>query len=748
MAITSTGPLKFSDLQTEFGGTDPIGLSEYYAGGNFVAPGTAGDTGTIPSSGNSLNIGKFYGAAAAGLVWGSRFLRPGANTAQDSYIRYLNGKFFIMGSTGNPSAITYSTDSTASVWLTTSVGNGLYYGPLGSSAYAINAKVTDIATNGTRYVVAGSSLGTGSTGSFPNGVLATSTDLVNWTVLSSGSLPGSMVNVKRIIWSPERSLFVAVGPGTSNNVFTSPDGITWTARALPGRTDGIVSPNINSVYWNGFAFVVVGQNVIAYSSDGITWTNSNGYGDVGYSYTYNDITFGNNLFVVTSNAAQAVWTSPNGVTWTKRTLPTNVSNTNAIAYGDNKFVILNNNGETTTSVDGITWTYRGYVWTTNGGFSGSGLGGYYDNIIFGASKFIATGTGFVVSSADGLAWASLSSGSVVDLNSVASNGNFTVAVGIPSFNEYSRTRVVPTILKSSDGNIWSQSDTSTLTVAGGFTLNDILWTGTTFVAVGGGVPAYGTSGPFIVTSTDGTIWATQVNTNTGSTIKSVAQIGNTLITNTKLKSTDGGLTWLPDSATYGGDYIAASPNLFVIAYQNNVPGGNLIYYTSPDGINWTQRSFTFTKNVNINRIRWVNDRFIICGSTDTTINYNGSNLQFLKGSLFYSTDPTNPNSWTECSGFNYQTSYYQPYPFTDVCYGFGKYYAVGSNPGAIWSSSDGVTFSEIKSVGNNTLNEYSAKNKGSGFQNLFSIVKSNNKLIAVGDNGVVVTSPTPTSITI
>ena len=46
MTITSSGQLKFSDLQTEFGGTNPISLSEYYAG-NLVAPGTIGNSGAI-----------------------------------------------------------------------------------------------------------------------------------------------------------------------------------------------------------------------------------------------------------------------------------------------------------------------------------------------------------------------------------------------------------------------------------------------------------------------------------------------------------------------------------------------------------------------------------------------------------------------------------------------------------------------------------------------------------------------------
>ena len=154
MSIPSSGQIKFSDLQTEFGGSNPIGLSEYYAGAGYVAPGTTGTSGSIPSSGNPLNIGKFFGSAAAGVLWGSRFLKAGASNAQvdNPTVRYLNGRFFALGSTGNPTSIIYSTDSTATSWLTTSVGNGTYFGPAGAATWAYTPVLHDIASNGTTYV--------------------------------------------------------------------------------------------------------------------------------------------------------------------------------------------------------------------------------------------------------------------------------------------------------------------------------------------------------------------------------------------------------------------------------------------------------------------------------------------------------------------------------------------------------------------------------------------------------------------
>jgi len=61
MAIPSSGSLALSAIQTEFGGSNPISMSEYYAGGSNVPSGTTGDSGSIPSSG-AVAISQFYGS--------------------------------------------------------------------------------------------------------------------------------------------------------------------------------------------------------------------------------------------------------------------------------------------------------------------------------------------------------------------------------------------------------------------------------------------------------------------------------------------------------------------------------------------------------------------------------------------------------------------------------------------------------------------------------------------------------------
>jgi hypothetical protein len=62
MTLPTSGPLSLSNIQTEFGGSNPISLSEYYAGGGLVPPGTSGTNGPVPSSG-TISISNFYGTS-------------------------------------------------------------------------------------------------------------------------------------------------------------------------------------------------------------------------------------------------------------------------------------------------------------------------------------------------------------------------------------------------------------------------------------------------------------------------------------------------------------------------------------------------------------------------------------------------------------------------------------------------------------------------------------------------------------
>lgn len=64
MTLPVSGPLSLQDIANEFGGTHPVSLSQYYAGGGLVPAGTTGINGPVPSSG-PISIWNFYGVSHA-----------------------------------------------------------------------------------------------------------------------------------------------------------------------------------------------------------------------------------------------------------------------------------------------------------------------------------------------------------------------------------------------------------------------------------------------------------------------------------------------------------------------------------------------------------------------------------------------------------------------------------------------------------------------------------------------------------
>ena len=64
MTLPSSGPLSLSDIQGEFGGSNPVAISNYYAGGSYVPAGTSGTYGPVPT-GDTISIVNFYGTSAA-----------------------------------------------------------------------------------------------------------------------------------------------------------------------------------------------------------------------------------------------------------------------------------------------------------------------------------------------------------------------------------------------------------------------------------------------------------------------------------------------------------------------------------------------------------------------------------------------------------------------------------------------------------------------------------------------------------
>jgi hypothetical protein len=97
MAVPSNP--KLSDIQTEFGGSNPIELTEYYSGGPLVPAGSPAPNGPIPSSGQ-ISMGQFRCAVNAAFICAS----GGTITTSGDYkIHTFTGPgTFTVNSVGNP----------------------------------------------------------------------------------------------------------------------------------------------------------------------------------------------------------------------------------------------------------------------------------------------------------------------------------------------------------------------------------------------------------------------------------------------------------------------------------------------------------------------------------------------------------------------------------------------------------------------------------------------------------------------
>jgi hypothetical protein len=117
----------------------------------------------------------------------------------------------------------------------------------------------------------------------------------------------------------------------------------------------------------------------------------------GFNSTRNATAFGNGLFVTVGNTPY-VATSPNGITWTIRTVPNATSTITDVIYTNGQFVICGVNSYLATSPDGITWTQR-----TAPNHSSHGL-----SLAYGNGVYVLIGGAYpnpyIASSPDGITW--------------------------------------------------------------------------------------------------------------------------------------------------------------------------------------------------------------------------------------------------------------------------------------------------------------------------------------------------------
>jgi hypothetical protein len=144
MALTSSGALSLNDIQGEWGGSNPIGMSEYYGDGDYVFDGAVdGDGNAVPESG-ALDISDFYDTTAATVLTidsntnnyniASAVQSAGADLNTPVLLTINSG--VTVGSTDSGTAAMYTHTGWGSGTSITITNNGSIVGAAGSDANA------------------------------------------------------------------------------------------------------------------------------------------------------------------------------------------------------------------------------------------------------------------------------------------------------------------------------------------------------------------------------------------------------------------------------------------------------------------------------------------------------------------------------------------------------------------------------------------------------------------------------------
>jgi hypothetical protein len=185
------------------------------------------------------------------------------------------------------------------------------------------------------------------------------------------------------------SKFVAVG---NNQMATSPDGITWTA--VTSNPFSAIGGAINAVAYGGGKWVAAATGGrLAYATDPSgTWTDPVDIDDFNeiYGIVYDGPSGQEKFFVAGSvvGPISAIAYSTNGSTnWTVANSSNDSGYFYGIAYGGGNFVTVGKDGSVGASPDGITWTVRSTPDVITNTFGSTAIKG----IAYGGGRFVVVG---------------------------------------------------------------------------------------------------------------------------------------------------------------------------------------------------------------------------------------------------------------------------------------------------------------------------------------------------------------------
>jgi len=153
MSIPASGPISFSQIQTVFGGTPPVSLSEYYTNANPAH--TQGVTG-IPAQGTPIRVGLFQGRSkpATGGTIAAVNLTSVYNALQPFMSEYQNANFYTYSldqpalNIGDGGGDMYDNGNYTDVFVDGISSSSLGYNTTSPSTVVVNGKTVEVISLG------------------------------------------------------------------------------------------------------------------------------------------------------------------------------------------------------------------------------------------------------------------------------------------------------------------------------------------------------------------------------------------------------------------------------------------------------------------------------------------------------------------------------------------------------------------------------------------------------------------------
>lgn len=550
-------------------------------------------------------------------------------------------------------------------------------------------------------------------------------------------LPGADITVEAIIHDGSR--YVAVGDPTSTNyVLTSIDGLTWTAHQTNGQL-----LDLKDIVWTGSQYIATSDNGWFYTSpDAITWTLQQVQTSL---IDINALAWSGSVAVAVGEDGN-IWSTTDGITWTQH-VGVSTDSLGDVEWLNNQFVAVGANGTVLFSTDGTNWTTE----TT-------GTADFLATVAWSGNTYVALGISTGFTSSDGMTWAP-----------VPVTGLFEEVVWASGLNLFVVVDSNGRIMTSPDGISWTERlDFNQL-----FSLDTVFWNGSQLIA-GGDIGE-------IVTSTDAITWETRASAIDFERVRwdgtSLYAVGGP----SKLATSPDGVNWSFHRTGYSGDYMRdiARSGTRVLAgaqsyYMSTMPTLESPWPThdwlgatgADNGVIWDGAQFISLAGNGGLRISTDGIIFSVIANTITgtsellrEIIYTGTQYVIVgyNGTIITSPDLAN---WTmRASGTTNN--------LLGVAYSGNTYVAVGST-GTILVSSDAVTWNTATSNTTNTLYgvtwagdefvtvgagttiltspdgmTWTPSTAGLPFNTYKGIAFTGSRLVAVGNNGAIVTIEKP-----